>query len=94
MCYIQIKYYDHVIIPHVRHTAVSRSRSNAYLDLIILFIGVKHFSAVLEKDIMGENISKIVSEYDQEIPQSQAADNAVTPRGRATQPSRDTRKTN
>ena len=37
---------------------------------------------------------KIVSEYDQEIPQSQTADNPMTPRGRATQPSRDTRKTN
>ena len=37
--------------------------------------------------------SKIVSEYDQEIPQSQTVDNPVTPRGRATQPSRDTRKT-
>ena len=37
---------------------------------------------------------KIVSEYDQEIPQSQTADNPVAPRGRATQPSRDTRKTN
>ena len=37
---------------------------------------------------------KIVSEYDQEIPQSQTADNPVTPRGRAAQPSRDTRKTN
>ena len=37
---------------------------------------------------------KIVSEYDQEIPQSQTADNPVTPRGRADQPSRDTRKTN
>ena len=36
----------------------------------------------------------IVSEYDQEIPQSQIADNPVAPRGRATQPSRDTRKTN
>ena len=32
--------------------------------------------------------SKIVSEYDQEIPQSQtAADNPVAPRGRAAQPS-------
>ena len=31
---------------------------------------------------------KIVSEYDQEIPQSQT----VAPRGRAAQPSRDTRK--
>ena len=27
------------------------------------------------------------SEYDQEIPQSQTADNPVAPRGRATQPS-------
>ena len=38
--------------------------------------------------------SKIVSEYDQEIPQSQTADYPVAPRGRAAQPSRDTRKTN
>ena len=37
---------------------------------------------------------KIVSEYDQEIPQSQTADNTVAPRGRAAQPSQDTRKTN
>ena len=38
--------------------------------------------------------AKIVNEYDQEIPQSQTADNPVAPRGRAAQPSRDTRKTN
>ena len=31
-------------------------------------------------------VPKIVSEYDQEIPQSQTADNPVAPRGRATQP--------
>ena len=37
---------------------------------------------------------KIVSGYDQEIPKSQSADNPVAPRGRATQPSQDTRKTN
>ena len=37
---------------------------------------------------------KIVSEYDQEIPQSQTADNPVAPGGRAAQPSRDTKKTN
>ena len=37
---------------------------------------------------------KIVSEYDQEIPQSQTADKPVAPRGRAAQPSRDTRKIN
>ena len=36
----------------------------------------------------------IVSEYDQEIPQSQTADNPMAPRGRAAQPPRDTRKTN
>ena len=39
-------------------------------------------------------VLKIVSEYDQEIPQSQTVDNPVAPRGRAAQPSRDTRKTN
>ena len=37
---------------------------------------------------------KVVSEYDQEIPQSQTADKPVAPRGGATQQSRDTRKTN
>ena len=41
-----------------------------------------------------ESLTKIVSDYDQEIPQSQTADNPVAPRGRAAQPSRDTRKTN
>ena len=39
-------------------------------------------------------VTKIVSEYDQEIPQSQTADNPIAPPGRAAQPSRDTRKTN
>ena len=39
-------------------------------------------------------VLKIVSEYDQEIPQPQTADNTVAPRGRAAQPSRDTKKTN
>ena len=33
--------------------------------------------------------AKIVSEYDQEIPQSQTADNPMASRGRATLPSRD-----
>ena len=37
---------------------------------------------------------EIISEYDQEIPQSQTADNPLAPRGRAAQPPRDTRKTN
>ena len=37
---------------------------------------------------------KIESENDQEIPQSQTADNPKAPRGRANQPSLDTRETN
>ena len=41
-----------------------------------------------------EKAPKIVRKYDQEVPQSQTADNPVAPRGRAAQPSRDTRKTN
>ena len=40
------------------------------------------------------NYNKIVSEYDQEIPQSQTADNPTASRGRATQPLRDIGKTN
>ena len=50
-----------------------------------MFFDVHHFIAF---------VAKIVSENDQEIPQSQSADNPVAPRGRAAQPSRDTRKTN
>ena len=34
------------------------------------------------------------SKYDQKIPQSQTAEKPMASRGRATQPSRDTRKTN
>ena len=40
------------------------------------------------------HFSKIVSEYNQEIPQSQTADKSMAPTGRATQQPRDTRKTN
>ena len=39
-------------------------------------------------------VIKIVSNYDQDIPQSQTADNPMAPRRRATQPSWDTSKTN
>ena len=52
----------------------------------MLRVFIAHFSPV--------KFSKIVSEYDQEIPQSQTADNPLAPRGRAAQPSQDTRKTN
>ena len=39
-------------------------------------------------------MSEIVSEYDQEIPQLQTTDKPVASCGRATQQSRDTKKTN
>ena len=41
-----------------------------------------------------QSASKIVSEYDQKIPQSQTTDKPMAPRGGATQPSQDTRNTN
>ena len=39
-------------------------------------------------------LPKIVSEYDQEIPQLQNADKAMAPQGRTTSQSQDTKKTN
>ena len=54
-------------------------------NLHIMYLGMK-------KLVSG--IVKIVSEYDQEMPQSQTADNLIAPQGRAAQTSRDTRKTN
>ena len=54
-----------------------------------------HQSCGLCKEgIKGIHYLKKVSGYDQEIPQSQTADKPMAPPGRATQLSRDTRKTN
>ena len=57
---------------------------------------IKHASAKRAKLTHVELIylHKIVSKYDQEIPQSQTADNPMAPRGKAAQPSRDIRNTN
>ena len=46
------------------------------------------------KFIFCNTYPKLVSEYDQEITQSQTVDNPMAPRGRAAKPSQDTRKTN
>ena len=66
--------------------------------LTVPWVGLQIVIVVVPDDIYNVPIlkvpPKIVSEYDQEIPQSQTADNPVAPRGRAPQPSRDTRKTN
>ena len=48
----------------------------------------------MESWILRVSCKKIESEYDQEIPQSQTADNPMAQGGRAAQPSGDTRKTN
>ena len=66
--------------------------SNSYsFHLICLFKSLLYVHGSTCSAMLG---IKIVSEHDQEIPQSQTADNPVAPRGRAPQPSRDTRKTN
>ena len=58
------------------------------------FAFIDPVSAVHYGGQAGYGHTKIVSEYDQEIPQSQTADNPVALRGRVAQPSRDTKKTN
>ena len=74
-----------------------------HTHLFLLFI-FKLFCSCLYKEAIHINanliqrgklskFTKIVSEYDQEIPQSQTADYPLAPRGRAAQPSQDTRKT-
>ena len=66
------------------------------LDLTLQMVLMMRMSFVIFLDVftMDIHVSKTVSEYDQEIPQSQTADNPVAPRGRAAQPSRDSRRTN
>ena len=61
---------------------------NITMTVFIKILGVQ------EAGSLGVVWLKIVSEYDQEIPQSKTADNTIALRGRAAQPSRDTRKTN
>ena len=54
-------------------------------------------SVALAESVLGYVKSfelKLVSEYGQEIPQSQTADKPMAPQGRATKQSQDTRKTN
>ena len=78
--------------------------SKELLENLILAIGdqfrkiIKRYKKVgYNLDVMRQStclVLKIVSGYDKEIPQSQTADKPMAPRGRATQQSRDTRKTN
>ena len=56
--------------------------------------GWQDFCKGLLDIVVNNKYIEIVSEYDQEIPQLQTADKPMSPRGRATQQSLDTRKTN
>ena len=69
-------------------------RISFYCNILDLLPPKPKFTIRHLKEGIQEFHRKIVNEYDQEIPQSQTADNPVAPRGRAAQPSRDTRKTN
>ena len=59
-------------------------------DIYLIFPGAQLAGDALDG---GDQLrfAKIVSEYDQEIPQSQTANNPKAPGGRATQPSQDTK---
>ena len=63
------------------------------VDSLFLCGNVLHKLEILYSSLTRLCFKSIVNEYDQEIPQSQTADNPVAPRGRAAQPSRGTRKT-
>ena len=82
----------------VAYLIFSKSQNLSSAAVVIGALRVKHsrhkigFLSNTGPDLL--KITKIVSEYDQEIPQSQTADKPMAPQGRATQPSRDTRKTN
>ena len=64
---------------YILHLLKEKSENNTYLVYILCDIN---------------DFLKIVSEYDQEIPQSQTAGNPVALWGRDDQPSQDTKKTN
>ena len=69
---------------------------NRYWNQVCVIDAFNPFSAIHNKWRLLTHLLMYFenSEYDQEIPQSQTADNPMAPPGRAAQPSRDTRKTN
>ena len=60
-------------------------------DIRSVLEATPYFYSLLQNDT--DTLFVIVSEYDQEIPQSQTADNPMASRGRAAHPLRETRKT-
>ena len=80
-CGIKTNYTERPII-----IAISSYKVN--IEALKLYKGQRNFihRASMYMSI-SNTLGKIVSEYDQEIPQSPTADNPVAPRGRAAQPS-------
>ena len=62
-------------------------------EVLYTCVSPSGFRPHVQAAILWTNSFKIVSEYDKEIPQSQTADKTTALRGRATQQSRDTGKT-
>ena len=76
----------HAVFKEEKSIIKTRRMCQCFINTMKSYVTVK--CTIVKFDL------KKVSEYDPEIPQSQTADNLMAPRGRAAQPSRDTRKTN
>ena len=77
-----------------KYEYLKRSEVTKTKSTLMCRMGLGNWSVRRMQCINDTMLTKIVSEYDQEIPQLQTADNPMAPRERATQPSRDTRDTN
>ena len=82
--------------PELSNMLISIANKNTMSTLLLpnqSDLGRRRLARLFKQAVSVRNF-RIVSEYDQEVPQSQTAENPVAPRGRAAQPARDTRKTN
>ena len=96
MASISIYTHHENIIEQLVHSLVLKQKSTIYRDNPRTYYFKWHEHELTSTLIFcpQDVHTKIVNKYDQEIPQSQTADNPMAPRGRDAQPSRDTRKTN
>ena len=78
-----LAFYNEYFLAKMRTQMIGRRTQRNIWPKYINLTGIQHKPG-----------TEIVSENNQEIPQSQTADKLMTPRGRATQQSRDTMKTN
>ena len=88
---------------NVTHVDLSENYRSPGLEVISVILGLGkrtmlQFQLQCRNMYLCSKATKIVSEYDQEIPQSQTADKPMAPRGRATQhhktPGRQTKQSN